>query len=98
MPSSRKVKHCAYCGRKFEPEETKYHSEEQYQNYLKTVREGTHTPDTRKGIRAFGGDGTVTNTGDGRMQIGTTQHYYYSRPPYACKDCVNRSGGNPDLL
>ena len=84
MPSARKVKRCAYCDRKFEQFETKYHSEEQYKKF-KIDMSGIHgnkhyVPDTRKGLT---------------WSEGT---YYYSRPPYACKDCVNRSGGNPDLL
>tara|TARA_B100000929_G_C15490211_1_gene414171 strand:+ start:1354 stop:1599 length:246 start_codon:yes stop_codon:yes gene_type:complete len=39
------------------------------------------------------------NYGDkqGRIRAGVDK-FYYSRPPYACQNCVNRSGGNPDLL
>ena len=98
MPSSRKVKHCAYCGRKFESssspngtkedtvDSTKYHSQEQYEKYKKGMgglHGGEHyEPDTRLGISPA--DGRVS----GYLQSGGGSPYYYSRPPYACKDCA----------
>ncbi len=94
MPSSRKVKHCAYCGRKFESssspngtkedtvDSTKYHSQEQYSQFkreMSGIHGGEHyVPDTRKGINP-------------------DETYYYSRPPYACKDCANFVNAFPSM-
>ena len=88
-----------YCGRKFESEDTKYHSEEQYSKFKRSVREGTHVPDTRKGISRYGSDSYVLSTGDGRPTTDhdQAQHYYYSRPPYACKDCATFVNAFPSM-